>query len=88
MRSILIGAVVIVLAVIAAFAFGLVDINQTRETKMPDVAIEKGQMPTFDVDTAKVKIDTKRAEIDVPSVNVDMKKEEIDVPDIDVQKAN
>src|SRR3546814_11940345 len=50
-RTGLIIAVVAVLVVIAVFAFGLVDIDQTRETALPEVKTEGGQMQAFDVDT-------------------------------------
>src|SRR3546814_1723287 len=57
-RTGLIIAVVAVLVVIAVFAFGLVDIDQTRETALPEVKTEGGQMPAFDVDTADVDVGT------------------------------
>lgn len=85
MRALIVAAVVIV-ALVAAFAFGLIDIDQTRETRLPEVAVEKGQMPAFDVDTAKVDVDTKKTEIEVPTVDVDTKKEQIEVPAVDVEK--
>ncbi len=88
MRVGLIVAVVAVLAIVAAFAFGLIDVNQTRETKLPEVAVEGGQAPAFDVDTAKVDVDTKTTDITVPKVEVGTTKEEIKVPTVDVQKAN
>lgn len=86
MRAIIVAAILVVV-VVAAFAFGLIDINQTRETKLPEVAVENGQMPKFDVDTAKVDVDTKPTEIEVPTVDVDTKKEQVDLPTVDVQKA-
>src|SRR3546814_3162701 len=52
-RTGLIIAVVAVLVVIAVFAFGLVDIDQTRETALPEVKTEGGQMPAFDVDRSE-----------------------------------
>jgi hypothetical protein len=85
-RSGLILAVILVLAVIAAFAFGLVDINQTKETKLPEVSVQGGQAPAFDVDTAKVDVGTKNTTIEVPKVKTE--KETIEVPSIDVKKAN
>jgi hypothetical protein len=60
MRVIVTLAVVVVLAVIAAFAFGLINISQTREAKLPEVAVSGGQAPAFHVDTAKVAAGPKR----------------------------
>lgn len=83
----IIVAIIAVLAVIAAFAFGLIDINQTREMKAPDVQVSGGQTPAFDVDTAKVDVGTKAADVTVPKVEVGTTKEQIKVPTVDVQKA-
>ena len=83
----LVIAVIVLVAVIAAFAFGLVDIDQTRETRLPEVAVQGGQAPAFDVDTAKVAVGTRKEQIKVPEVDVDTKNESIDVPVVDVDKA-
>lgn len=83
----IIVGVIAVLAVIAAFAFGLIDINQTREMKAPDVQVSGGQTPAFDVDTAKVNVGTKTTDVTVPKVDVGTTKEEIKVPTVDVDKA-
>jgi len=84
----IIVGVVAVLAIIAAFAFGLIDINQTREMKAPDVQVSGGQSPAFDVDTAKVDVGTKTTDVTVPKVEVGTTKEQIKVPTVDVEKAN
>ena len=87
-RAGIIIAIVAVLAIIAAFAFGLIDIDQTRETKLPKVAVEGGQAPAFDVDTAKVDVGTKKEDITVPKVEVGTTKTDITVPTVDIEKAN
>ncbi|KKC25703.1 hypothetical protein WP12_12610 [Sphingomonas sp. SRS2] len=84
----MIVAVIAILAVIAAFAFGLIDINQTKEAKAPDVSVSGGQAPAFDVDTAKVDVGTKATDVTVPKVEVGTTEEQIKVPTVDVQKAN
>ena len=86
MKGLIIAAIVVV-AAIAAFAFGLIDINQTQETKLPEVAVEGGQAPEFDVDTAKVNVGTKETTVEVPTVDIGTKEEAIDVPVVDVDKA-
>lgn len=86
-RTGLIIAVIAILAIIAAFAFGLIDINQTKETKLPEVSVQGGQAPAFDVDTAKVDVGTKNTDVTVPKVEVGTTKAEIKVPTVDVQKA-
>ncbi len=87
MRGILLAAV-IVLAVIAAFAFGLINVNQTKETRLPEVAVQGGQAPAFDVDTAKVNVGSRETSVDVPTVEVGTSKTDVELPTVDVQKAN
>lgn len=85
-RTGLIIAVIAILVVIGAFAFGLVDISQTRETKLPEVKAEGGQLPAFDVNTADVKVGTTNTTVDLPKVETT--KEKVELPTVDVKKAN
>lgn len=80
-------AIVAALAIMAAFAFGLIDIDQTKETKLPEFAVQGGQAPAFDVDTAKVKVGSETAAVAVPKVDVSTEKVGVDVPTVDVEKA-
>lgn len=84
----IIVAVIAILAVIAAFAFGLIDISQTKEMQAPEVSVQGGQAPAFDVDTAKVNVGTEATDVTVPTVDVGTTEEQINVPTVDVQKAN
>ena len=69
----LVALLVIVALVVAAFALGFIDIDQTKTTKLPDVKVETsgGQAPAFDVDTADVDVGTKTETIEVPTVTMD-----------------
>ena len=69
----LIAILVIVAIVVAAFALGFIDIDQTKTTKLPDVKVEAsgGQAPAFDIDTADVDVGTKTETIEVPTVTMD-----------------
>ncbi len=87
-RTVLIVAVIAILVIIGAFAFGFIDINQTREAMLPKVKTEGGQMPRFDVNTAKVDVGTTNATVDVPKVDVETKKENVPIPTVDVKKTN
>jgi hypothetical protein len=87
MRGIVVAAILVIL-VIAAFAFGLVDVNQTKETKLPEVAVQGGQAPAFNVDTAKVSVGSTSTSVDVPKVDVGTTKTDVKLPTVDVQKAN
>jgi len=67
-----------------AWAFGLVNLNQTREAKLPSVSVEGGQMPKFNADVAKVNVGTKNETVDVPTVGTTRKN--VEVPTVQVQK--
>jgi len=86
MRGLMV-AVILVLAVIAAFALGLIDINQTKDAKLPEVAVKGGQAPAFDVNTAKVNVGSKEAAVEVPKVDVGTTTTNVKLPTVDVQKA-
>lgn len=87
-RSGLIIAVVAIVAVIAAFAFGLIDISQTKETQLPEVSVQGGQAPAFDVDTADVDVGTTNTTVQLPKVDVGTTEEKVELPTVDVKKAN
>jgi hypothetical protein len=82
----ILGVVAIVL-VVAAVAFGLIDIDQTKKAKLPEIAVQGGQAPAFDVDTAKVKVGSDTTDVTVPTVAVSTEKVGVEVPTVDVEKA-
>nr|WP_310522097.1 hypothetical protein [Polymorphobacter sp.] len=65
--------VVVIAGVVAAFALGLINIDQTKTAKLPDVSVQTsgGQAPAFDVETAKVDVGTKETTIEVPTISVE-----------------
>ncbi|MBC7506355.1 MAG: hypothetical protein H7267_11625 [Sandarakinorhabdus sp.] len=68
---------IVVALVIAAFAFGFVNVDQTKTAKLPDVKVETsgGQAPAFDVNTAKVDVGTEKKTIEVPTVSMEKAKD-------------
>jgi hypothetical protein len=77
MRAVLFVLIVIVLAIIAAIATGLLDINQIRGGKAPHmsatgngISAEGGQPPAFDVETGSVKLGSKQTTVKVPTLVV------------------
>ena len=58
------------------------DVKQTQEAKAPTVAVSPGQMPKYDVDTAKVSVDSKKTEVTVPKVTTEQKT--VTVPDVKI----
>ncbi|ARS27475.1 hypothetical protein [Sphingomonas sp. KC8] len=87
MRNGVLIVLIAIVAIVGAFAFGLIDINQTKETRLPEIAVEGGQAPAFDVKTAKVDVGTTTTSVDVPKVEVGTTKEEVKVPTVEVKKA-
>lgn len=85
----LIALVIIVALVVAAFAFGFINIDQTREGSVPTVKLETsgGQAPTFDVDTAKIAVGEKEANVKVPTIDVGTKDSSVTVPTISMDRA-
>lgn len=85
--GIVIGAVAIV--AIALVAYFMIDIDQTREAKLPDVnvTVEGGQTPKFDAETGKVEVGTTEKTVTVPEVEVKSVEKSITVPTVNVEPA-
>ncbi|NNE51440.1 MAG: hypothetical protein HKN30_03460 [Sulfitobacter sp.] len=77
---------VVVVAAVAAAGFYMVDIDQTQETRLPDVevTVEDGQMPKFDAEVGSVSVGQEEVTVEVPEVNVTMEEETVTVPKISV----
>lgn len=86
----LIALLIVVGLVVAAFAFKLINIDQTQSGSLPTVKVDTagGSLPKFNVDTAKVDVGTKNAEIVTPTVDVGTKKTNIALPTVSVEKAD
>lgn len=74
---------VISLALGTALALSACDVDQTEEGDMPDVTVEEGNLPAYDVDTADVSMGTEEVTVDVPDIDVDMPEDDGDA-DVDV----
>ena len=61
------------LILVPALVMGLAacDVKQTEEGKLPDVDVEGGQAPSYDVDAGDVDVGTEKKEITVPTVDAD-----------------
>ena len=77
MRAILLVLILAVVAIIALVATGLVDINQVRGAKAPNVAASGdgitasgGQAPAFDIETGSVSVGSRDATVKVPALKV------------------
>jgi len=86
MRVLLTLLTVAVLVLIVAVATGLVDIDQTRKGESPQIRVEGGQIPAFDVKTPQVQVGSTSSTVTVPDVNIGTKKESISLPTVSVRK--
>lgn len=55
-----------------AISLAACDVDQTREGEMPEVDVQGGQMPAYDVETADVDVGTEERTVTVPDVDVTM----------------
>ena len=62
----------LIAATLATFALSACDVEKTQDGKMPEVKVEGGQMPKYDVDTVDVDVGTETKEVTVPTIDVDM----------------
>ena len=81
----LLALVIIVAAVIAAFAFKLIDINQLTSGSLPRVEAVGGSLPKFEVNTAKVVAGTRDETVKVPTMQTEEKT--IKLPTLHVERA-
>lgn len=63
-----------------SLALGLAacDVDQTEEGAAPDIDINAGELPEFDVETADVNVTTGTRTVEIPTADVD-----VNVPDAD-----
>lgn len=70
-----------VIAGVLVLAFGIymIDIDQTQETRLPDVdvSVEGGQLPKFDADVGDIEVGTKEVTVEVPTVDVQSPEEDV-----------
>ena len=83
-NPVVIAVTVVAAVVVALFAIYFIDIDQTREAKLPDVDVnvKGGQAPEFDVKTGKVKITKEKVDVAVPKVTLEEK--EVAVPGVEI----
>ena len=94
MRTVLLILIVGVVALIALFASGLIDVSQTREARAPQVeAVDgsirarEGQSPAFEVQTGSVALGTREANVAVPKIEVKPGQAQVKVPSVEVRQA-
>lgn len=76
------AAIICVASTATVFSLASCNVKQTQEAKAPEVQVKEGQLPKYDVDTAKVTVDSQKKEVTVPKVTTEQKT--ITVPDVNV----
>lgn len=78
MRNLLLLLIIVVLALIAVIATGLVDVRQTAPAELPKVSVDEdgvsaegGRQPTFDVETGSVSVGSETRAVTVPKLQVE-----------------
>ena len=64
------------------------DVEQTEEGQMPDVQVEGGNLPEYDVDGPDVDVSSRPAEVTVPDIDISTERQTIQVPDVNVTMPN
>jgi hypothetical protein len=93
MRTVLLILILGVVALIALFASGLVNVSQTREARAPHVEAvdgsiraQGGQSPAFEVKTGSVEVGTREANVAVPRIEVKRDEAQVEVPSVEVRQ--
>ncbi|WP_324260909.1 hypothetical protein U4960_12210 [Altererythrobacter sp. H2] len=55
----------------AALALGACDVEQTEEGEMPEIEVEGGNMPEYNVDAPDVDVTTEERTVEVPVIDVE-----------------
>ena len=75
---------VLMAALTMVVALAACSVEHTEEGELPEVNVEGGNMPEYDVDAADVDVTTDTATITVPDIDVSTDTATVTVPDVDV----
>lgn len=65
------GLLLIALIVVGAgIATGFIDLQKTQEGRLPAIAVEKGALPKYEANVAKIDVGTRNEVVEVPTVAV------------------
>lgn len=88
-RTIVIILVVVAVLAVLAYALGLFNVDSSGELEAPnvDVAVEGGEVPDVQVETADIDVGTQTETVKLPEVDVSTTEEEVKLPTIDIDPA-
>ncbi|UWQ32443.1 hypothetical protein K3555_18225 [Leisingera sp. M527] len=63
---------------VLVFGIYMIDIDQTQDTRLPDVevSVEGGQLPEFDAEVGDIETGTKEVTVTVPTVDIQSPEED------------
>ncbi|WHO40055.1 hypothetical protein PMI04_005535 [Sphingobium sp. AP49] len=65
------GLLLIALIVIGAgIATGFIDLQKTQDGRLPEVSVQKGALPKYEANVAKVEVGSRNETVEVPTVDV------------------
>ncbi len=71
-------------AILLVMPFAACNVEKEQEGEMPEVEVQGGQMPEYDVDAPEVEVGTDTTAVEVPEVDVNSETETITTPDVDI----
>ncbi|MCA1733765.1 MAG: hypothetical protein LC732_09200 [Acidobacteria bacterium] len=76
---------VLMAALTMVVALGACSVEQTEEGELPEVNVEGGNMPEYDVEPVDIDITTETATVTVPDIDVSTQTTTVTVPKVDVK---
>lgn len=73
------------LAGVAFGALGGCSVEQTEQGKMPEVSVEGGNLPEYEVETPDIDVGTETRQVKVPTVDVDLPNDD-EVDDSEIER--
>ena len=65
------GLLIILLLVLAGgIATGFIDLQKTRDGRLPEIAVKEGALPKYEASVAKVEVGPRNETVEVPTVAV------------------
>lgn len=78
-RALLALLILVVVVAIAAVATNFVDIRTSGDLRAPTLSVQGGEVPSIDVDTKQVTVETREASVAVPTVETENRSVEVPV---------
>ncbi len=76
----------VVMAAVVLLAMSMVacSVEKTEEGSLPEVSVEGGNLPEYDVETADVEVGTQTTTITTPDIDISTQTTTITTPDVNI----